>query len=212
MKGSSVRSAALLLAAAALGACISVDVGGRKGESAPEDRLHLVETPAPAAASAGDGALGVVAVREFHAADRLEKRVLRISGPGRVVPLDHDFWSDEPSRAVGEGVRELLAADPRFEAAVDASSAVRTAWTLDGHLLRFALESASSGPAGAQRALLRLRLTWSDAATGSVVLSRVEEVREDLPGPGTDGLGQAMGRALAKAVRSGADAFAAAAK
>jgi ABC-type uncharacterized transport system auxiliary subunit len=191
-------SAFLATAALALAGCISVDVGGRKDAPVVEDRFHVLDSGAPSAApGAADGPM--LAVRPFRAAGRLDKHVLRLAGPGRVAPMDHDWWADEPAEAVTEVVRDTLAGTGRFRAVVDPVASLGAAFWLDGVVQEFAVDAPAAGPA---RARVRVRFTWTDARSGDVRWTSVHDATEDVPGPGTDGLGPAMSGAVAKAARA----------
>lgn len=196
-----VRHAAAAIALAALApGCISVGLGGKDSDDVPPDRFHVLEDSADARAAAPPVATvggPVVAVRTFRAPGRFDRHVLRRDGPGRVAALDVDYWSDEPAHAVTDVVREALARSGRFRAAVDSADAHAADLLLEGTVQDFTVDV---GEAGAARAQVRLRLTWSEPRTGTVLRSEVREAAEPVPGPGTDGLGPAMARAVTRAL------------
>lgn len=194
-----LAKALVLGAAFLLPACIHVGIGGKKDKDAPVERFHVLEAPPPAASPAPEAgaALPVVGVRAFRIADRFARHVVRRDGPGVATPLDHELWADEPFVAVTELVKETLARSGRVRAAVDAVDAHEVDVLLQGHLQELSVEMPGTQPA---RALLRVRLTWSDPRTGRVLRTAVHEAAEPLPGPDAAGLGPAMAQAVVRVV------------
>ena len=206
-----LRAVALSAALAAAAACITVDVGGKKGETVPGDRFHVLDAadigarpPAAAAPPAANSRRPVIALRSFRARDRFDKHVLRRDDAGRVTPLDHDLWADEPSQAVTDACREALAACGAYSAAVDTADAHAADVILEGTVLEFSVAMPPAAPEGTgpSKARFRARLTLSDARTGAILVTGSYAGDADLPGPTTDGLGPAMGRAVGQALRS----------
>ena len=186
--------------AALLPGCITI--GGRD-DAAPPDAFHVVDAGASSSVVRSAAAPLVVEVRAVRAADRFDRHVLRLDAPGRVTPLEHDFWADEPSKSASDAIRESLAESRRFASVVDPGHPSDV--VLDGTLREFGW-----APGSPSRAVVRLRLTWSDARTGRVFQSRVHDASEPLPGDGTDGIGPAMARAIERAVSESAASAAAA--
>lgn len=187
--------AVAVAAAPILASCVSVKLGPDK-ESAEADRFHALDRAEVGALPPAPGALPVIAVRTFRTRDRFDRHVVRREGPGLVSSMDHDHWADEPDAAVTEAVREALASCGRFAAAVDPSDAHGAQLVLDGVLLDF---SWGADPPVARFAA---RLTLSSAVGGDVLSTSVHEADEPVPGPGTAGLGPAMGRAAGRALRA----------
>lgn len=196
------RCLAVVCAALSAASCIHVNVGGGDDAAVPADRFHVLELAPAAATPAAPAAAsrGVLAVRPAVVPDRFGKRVLRRAGPGRVTPLDHDFWADEPATAVTVALREALARTGRWDAVVDPSAALETEEVLDTQVLEFAVEdSEAPAPAGG-RAVFRARFVWSESRSGRVVRSVVRAGSHPLTGAESGGLGAAMAAAIAAAV------------
>lgn len=237
--------ATILIATIASTGCITVDIAGNKDAAIPEERFHALDaadlgasgattgaTRAGSATSASGGTSGpsgpsdasapatlrrpVIAVRSFRARDRFGKHVVRRDDAGRITPLDHEIWADEPSQAVSDAVREALAATGKFAAAVDPSDAHESDYVLSGTLLEFAVvlprgssertdaqQATSPGASGgAAKALLRARMTVADSRSGRVRATGAYSGEADLPGATAAGLGPAMSRALGQAIRA----------
>ena len=234
--------ATILIATIASTGCITVDIAGNKDAAIPEERFHALDaadlgasgattgaTRAGAATSASGGTSGpsdapapatlrrpVIAVRSFRARDRFGKHVVRRDDAGRITPLDHEIWADEPSQAVSDAVREALSSTGRFAAAVDPSDAHESDYVLSGTLLEFAVvlprgsseradaqQTPSPGASGvAAKALFRARMTVADSRSGRVRATGAYSGEADLPGPTAAGLGPAMSRALGQAIRA----------
>lgn len=219
------------LAAASLAAgCINVDVGLGSG-TPPTDRFHVIDPVAPPTApQAKKGP--TLAVRTLRTRDRFTRHVVQRDGSGTVVSLDHEYWADEPSAAVSDGLREALSGSGVFSSVADASEGLDTRLVVGGQVLEFCVDgggaptppaAAPTPPAGGAKpaspapapapaasgtsARVRIRLTVADAKSGEVLHSGAFEAAEPLPGGDLSKLGPAMGRALSRCVQDAVTAW-----
>jgi len=174
------------LAAGLCGGCISVGLAG--DGPAPAMRFHTLEAPTVSRGST-PASKHAVAVSRIDARERHDVRVVERMPDRTVRFLEFDRWADSPDEAVSVALREALAASGIFRRVSDAASAHPVTHTIDGHLLAFELIPSASGP---WKAHIAVRLTLGPALGGDGHHTELYDATRDLPGAGTNGLGEAM--------------------